>query len=116
MERSNIMTTDERIAQVRLAYITESAQFPVMVEDVPALVNELESLRARVQRLMAVVRQCPCIGRRDYTTCSGRRASIDQMCPRCAALAEGGTRRKAIEALAAEAQALGLYDAEGEDR
>ena len=59
-------------------------------ESIAKLLAELDAAKAQVQRLMAVVRQCPCIGRRDYTTCSGRRASINQMCPRCAALAEGG--------------------------
>lgn len=62
-------------------------QAEIQDETIAKLLAELDAAKAQVQRLMAVVRQCPCIGRRDYTTCSGRRASINQMCPRCAALA-----------------------------
>ena len=86
-----------------------------LVAELECAGHDIDDLLAREAKLRAVLRQCKCIGVRDYATCDQRREPVSRMCPRCAALAEGGTRRKAIEALAAEAQALGLYDAEGED-
>lgn len=103
------------IAALRAELDAARAREQQLVAELECAGHDIDDLLAREAKLRAVLRQCKCIGVRDYATCDQRREPVSRMCPRCAALAEGGTRRKAIEALAAEAQALGLYDAEGED-